>query len=222
MFTYYLSSLHELREKNLELSRATTQAWLEVMAHLIDGHYLIGRAVLHPAATPLESHHAGLHWEKVSTNDHQELVMKWLDEGIAKATKAQEIIFAAFTHHTAGWSELGHELVQKLQRDAGPEYADALQFIDQAMRGAAMAESAALNIARQSAKAPRTANKIPAKVPTKTVTKTVRETAVATKTSGNTRAKAAAKVGAKAGAKAADKPPVKAAAKRAVKVSKAV
>ena len=37
MFTYYLNSLHEFREKNLELGQASTRAWLELVAHFIDG-----------------------------------------------------------------------------------------------------------------------------------------------------------------------------------------
>lgn len=173
MFTYYLSSLHELREKNLALSHATTHAWLEIMAHLIDGQYLIGRAILHPATTPLASHHPDLHWEKVRHDDHQELVMKWLDEGVSKAAKAQEIVFAAFTHHATGWGEIGHELMQKLQRDAGPEYVEALRFIDKTMQDVVTAESAALHTARQVVKTPRVASKAPTKPATKAAAKRV-------------------------------------------------
>lgn len=162
MFTYYLSSLHELREKNLELNRATTHAWLEVMAHVIDGQYLVGRAILHPAAHQLGSHHPGAHWEMGSNSDHQELVMKWLNEGVAKTAKAQELIFAAFTHHATGWGELGHELVRKLQKDAGPEFTAALKMIDQTMHDVVSAESSVLESARQVAKSPSVVVKAPA------------------------------------------------------------
>ncbi len=148
MFTYYLSSLHEFREKNLELGQASTRAWMEVVAHLIDGQYLIGRAVLHPAALQADTHHPGAHWEQVTTNDHHHLAMKWMDEAVAKATKAQEIVFAAFAHNATGWSEFGQEFMRKLQRDAGPEYAEALKLIDQTMRDIASAESAAMKSAR--------------------------------------------------------------------------
>ena len=171
MFTYYLSSLHELREKNIVLSHATTHAWLEIVAHLIDGQYLIGRAILHPALAPMASSHPDLHWEKVSHDDHQELVMKWFDEGVSKAAKAQEIVFAAFTHHATGWGEIGHELMQKLQRDAGPEYVDALRFIDKTMHDVVTAESAALHTARQVVKTPRVSSKAPTKTAAKSVAK---------------------------------------------------
>ena len=162
MFTYYLSSLHQYREKNLELGQATSRAWMEIVAHLIDGQYLIGRAVLHPA-TPAQPHHVGAYWERESVNDHQELVMKWLDEGVAKAVKAQEIIFAAFTHHATGWEDFGHEFLRKLQRDIGPEYADALKVIDQTMQGIASAESTALQSARNAVVVPQTIRKPAAK-----------------------------------------------------------
>lgn len=118
--------------------------------------------------------------------------MKWLDEGAAKTAKAQEMIFAAFTHHATGWGELGHELVRKLQRDAGPEFADALKLIDQTMKDVVSAESAALQTARQAMKGTRVAVKAPAKRPVK-------------------------RAEAKTGVKAAAKP----AAKRAVRARKA-
>lgn len=173
MFTYYLSSLHEFREKNLELGQATTRAWLEIMAHLVDGQYLIGRAVLHPA-TPQPDHHAGAHWERVTTNNHQELVMKWIDEGMVKATKAQEIVFAAFAHNATGWSEFGHEFMRKLQRDAGPEYADALKLIDKTMQDIASAESTALHSARAAVQVPRARKPVPKKPAAKKSTKAVK------------------------------------------------
>lgn len=162
MFTYYLSSLHEYREKNLELGQATSRAWMEMVAHLIDGQYLIGRAVLHPAI-PILEHHAGAHWQRETVNDHQELVMKWLDEGVAKATKAQEIVFAAFTHHAAGWETFGHEFLRKLQRDVGPEYTEALQMMDQTLQGIASAESTALESAHNAVTVPKTISKPAAK-----------------------------------------------------------
>ena len=193
MFTYYLSSLHELREKNLELSRATTHAWLEVMAHMIDGQYLIGRAILHPATQQLGSHHPGAHWERVGDKDHQELVMKWLDEGVAKTAKAQELIFAAFTHHATGWGQLGHELVRKLQYDAGPEFADALKLIDQTMQDVVSTESAALQKAHQAMKVPRAAVKASAKK-----TNTTTTTSAPVKTAVKPAAKPAAKSTARA------------------------
>ena len=162
MFTYYLSSLHEYREKNLELGQATSRAWMEIVAHLIDGQYLIGRAVLHPA-TSVQPHHAGAHWEHETVNDHQELVMKWLDEGVAKAAKAQEIIFAAFTHHATGWGDFSHEFLRKLERDVGPEYADALKIMDQTMQSIATAESTALQSARGAVSVPKTTRRPAAK-----------------------------------------------------------
>lgn len=151
MFTYYLNSLHEFREKNLALGQASSRAWLELVAHFIDGQYLVGRAVLHPAAQPGE-HRPGAHWERVATNDHHELAMKWVDEVVAKTTKAQEIIFAAVAHNATGWSDFGQEFLQKLQHDAGPEYADALKLIEQTMQGIASSESAAMKSARDEVK----------------------------------------------------------------------
>lgn len=162
MFTYYLSSLHEFREKNLDLGRATSRAWMEIVAHLIDGQYLIGRAILHPA-TPALPHHAGAHWEHETVNDHQELVMKWLDESVEKATKAHEIFFAALTHHATGWEDFGHEFLRKLQRDVGPEYADALALIDQTLQGVASAEATALQSARNVVNTPTMRSKLAAK-----------------------------------------------------------
>lgn len=146
MFTYYLNSLHEFREKNLELGQASSRAWLELVAHLVDGQYLVGRAVLHPAAQP-GTLHPGAHWERVSTNNHHELAMKWVNDVVAKTTKAQEIIFAAIAHNATGWSEFGQEFLHKLQRDAGPEYSDALKLIEQTMQGIVSSESAAIKSA---------------------------------------------------------------------------
>lgn len=178
MFTYYLNSLHEFREKNLEFGEATTQAWLEIMAHLINGQYLIGRAVLHPAGSQT-AHHPGAHWESAATNDHHELMMKWIDESVVKANKAQEIVFAAFAHNATGWHDFGHEIVRKLQRDAGPEYADALKLIDSTMREIASAESTALKSAVNVVKVTRAAKPVAKKLvvkksPTKKTVKTVK------------------------------------------------
>lgn len=145
MFTYYLSSLHEYREKNLELSQTTMRAWLDIMAHVIDGQYLIGRAVLHPASYHSDAHYAQAHWERVTVNDHQELMMKWIDESVAKATYIQEIVYAALAHNVTGWSEFGHELVRKLQKDIGPEYADTLQLIDNAISEIVTSEKNTIN-----------------------------------------------------------------------------
>ncbi|MEN9879779.1 MAG: hypothetical protein RIQ55_425 [Pseudomonadota bacterium] len=164
MFTYYLNSLHEFREKNLEFGQASTRAWLELVAHFIDGQYLVGRAVLHPAAHHGE-HGPGAHWERVATNDHHELAMKWVDDVVAKTTKAQEIIFAAVAHNATGWSEFSQEFLHKLEHDASPEYAEVLKLIEQAMQGIASTESAAMKSARDLVKA------IPRPVAKKSVTK---------------------------------------------------
>ena len=148
MFTYYLKSLHVFREKNLELGQASTRAWLELVAHFIDGQYLVGRAVLHPAVQPGD-HRPGAHWERVESNDHHELAMKWVDDVVAKTTKAQEIIFAAVAHNATGWSEFGQEFLHKLQHDAGPEYTDVLQLVEQTMQGIVASESVAMASARE-------------------------------------------------------------------------
>lgn len=148
MFTYYLNSLHEFREKNLALGQASSRAWLELVAHIIDGQYLVGRAVLHPPAQA-GAHRPGAHWERISTENHHQLAMKWVDDVVAKSTKAQEIIFAAVTHNATGWSEFGQEFLHKLQRDAGPDYADALKLIEQSLQGIASAESAATTSGRK-------------------------------------------------------------------------
>ncbi|MGV1016532.1 MAG: hypothetical protein ACOYBW_04040, partial [Fluviibacter phosphoraccumulans] len=50
MFAYYLKSLHNLREQNLELGKTTSQAYLDLVFSYLEGQYLLGKALLHPSA----------------------------------------------------------------------------------------------------------------------------------------------------------------------------
>lgn len=160
MFPYYLSTLHKLREKNLQLGQATTQAWLDLAAHIIDGQYLVGHAILNQPVSGIDAHHPGGHWER--EGEHQQLALKWANEAVARTTKVQEIIFAAVLHSATNWQDLGHELLNKLQHDVAPEYADALKLIEQAMQDIASAESAAKKTANGILIAP---SRLPAKKP---------------------------------------------------------
>ena len=161
MFTYYLNTLHEFHEKSLTLGHAMSCAWTEMITHMVDGQYLIGRVVLHPATLQLESPSDAL-WAGVGGNAHQKLVMEWVDEGAAKITRLQAIAFAVFGHNAAGWGAFGHEFVSKLKRDAGPDYAEALNLIDKTLQDVVSVESAVLKSAGAGAKVPRTAHKVQA------------------------------------------------------------
>lgn len=145
MFNYYLTSLHEFREKNLALGKATSEAWLAVVAHLLDGQYLIGKVTLHPPTPQPGFGHPGAHWEVIQNEDHKDLVLKWIDDGIAKANRVQEFLFASFKHNATGWSALTHEAMDKLRHDTAPEFADTIGFIDKTMT--AIAETEAKSVA---------------------------------------------------------------------------
>lgn len=153
MFTYYINSLHDFREKNLEFGKAATEAWMEVLAHLIEGQYILGQVILHPSANPEGEHHPDVHWERVlDKNQHQHLVMKWMDDGVEKANRLRDALVTTFSHQATGWNDFTGELIQKLKADAGPEYAEALALMGQALDNIAATESATLKAAQQVAK----------------------------------------------------------------------
>lgn len=145
MFNYYLASLHEFREKNLALGRSTSKAWLAFVAHMLDGQYLIGKAALHPPTLQPDFGHPGAHWEIKQNEDHKDLVLKWIDDGIAKANQVHETIFASLEHNTTGWSTMTHEAMDKLRHDTAPEFAATVGLIDKTMK--AIAETEAKSIA---------------------------------------------------------------------------
>lgn len=149
MLTFYMNSLHDFREKNLEFGKAATEAWMEVLAHLMEGQYLLGQVMLHAAPAEGGEHHPGIHWERVlDKNQHQHLVMKWMDDGVEKANRLRDVLVSTFSHQATGWNTLTGELIQKLKSDVGPEYTEALTLMGKTLDNIAATETATLMAAQ--------------------------------------------------------------------------
>ena len=151
MFAYYLKSLHNLREQNLELGKTTSQAYLDLVSSYLEGQYLLGKALLHPSTHRLNEGKPDLDsfWS-VHADDgtHQKLMLKWFDHHLEKNTQFNQLLLEAVQQHAAGFNALTDELVSKLKKDLPEAFAGNLNSVTAALATVTQAEDALLNVAK--------------------------------------------------------------------------
>jgi hypothetical protein len=150
MFAYYLKSLHNLREQNLELGKTTSQAYLDLVSSYLEGQYLFGKALLHPSARSLNPKKPDLDsfWSVHSDDGtHHKLILKWFDHHLEKNTQFNQLLLEAVQQHAAGLNALTDELVSKLKRDLPEEFAGNLNSLKAALASVTEAEGSLLSAA---------------------------------------------------------------------------
>lgn len=146
MFIYYVNSLHQHHEQTLLLSKKTSDAYLAIWAHMVDGQFKMAMSLLNPVTVQLANHQPVAAWEMLPDAENQKhLAMHWFDENKAKMVELQHVLFATIEHQTTGWNVIANELLTKLQTDSAPQFRELLSLSKQSVQQVAETEKAAIH-----------------------------------------------------------------------------
>lgn len=150
MFSYYLKSLHNYREDNLEVGKATSQACLDLVSSCIEGQYIFSKAMLHQGVRTFNGNQSDLEsfWSIRFDDDmHQQLMLNWFDAHVEKNNHLHQLFLDAIKQHASGLNALTTELLFKLKRDLPEVYADNLDTVKAALASVTEAEESFVNAA---------------------------------------------------------------------------
>lgn len=96
MFSYYLKSLHNFREQNLEVGKATSQACMELVSSGIEGQYVLSKAMLHQGVRSISDQNPDLEsfWSmRFDDEEQQALILNWIDAHVEKKQSSTSFDF---------------------------------------------------------------------------------------------------------------------------------
>lgn len=135
MFIYYVNSLHQHHEQTLLLGKKTSDAYLAIWAHMVDGQFKMAMSLLNPVTIQPSRHQAVAAWEMLPDAENQQhLAMHWLAENKAKMAELQHVLFATVEHQSTGWHVIANELLTKLQTDSAPQFKALLNLSKQSVQ----------------------------------------------------------------------------------------
>lgn len=156
MFGYYLKSLHNYHEQNMDLGNATSQAYVDVISSYLEGQYLLGKAMLHPGVRTLDQSKPDLEsfWAlRFDDEMHQCLILRWFGKHLEKNNEFNKRLLDAVQQHACGLNALTAELVSNLERDLPIEFSGNFDSFKTAVDSVTQAEIALVTAAEKNLKA---------------------------------------------------------------------
>lgn len=132
MFAYYLKSLHKYHEQNLNLNNETAKASISLLLSLLEGHYLIQKAMLHQRVTQMPHRTYGNEPYLAIQFDegfHEDSFKNWIDSVMNKSTHMNHLVIESFQHPYTGLNSITGEFLANLKRDLPKEFSEELDSI---------------------------------------------------------------------------------------------